>query len=439
MKRTVNESVEIPLSVCETLIEPFEMDSYDLEYISPADLVQELQDEVKKNRDKIIRGWKNRSLDNDLPSPDQSEDEIEKSRESVRTKIERNKELLTIDLTYFLNKVIITLSNQERLNYLNYSPLAEKFTFDICEVVKKQQPAQEVWEYVTRLITYTFGLTGRLICLTYWANDHAISETAYYLTGPDKEGEKEKERPINFRLWFSLSEVVQRLRPLGLSKEDIYYLCTSGEIECCVDMASLDRPVRSFELNTKYQNKVTRLVEFDRVLPFHVEEKSPILSLKLRFIIHSLEAPLSRFLALDNYSISKILYQGYCDDWEGGINGFEALFGDTHPDYDSHGEEHFKTIRLSEEHLIVTAKEIKRLESKYSENQRTVDSDNITNGAWKMMGVLLDLLKKTEIYTSDNDIKAAILAVKEQQKLTGVSQRNLDTFFKKANESIKNK
>ena len=63
----------------------------------------------------------------------------------------------------------------------------------------------------------------------------------------------------------------------------------------------------------------------------------------------------------------------------------------------------------------------------------------MTNGAWKMMGVLLDLLKETKKYTSDNDIKAAILAVKEQQKLTGVSQRNLDTFFKKANESIKNK
>ena len=434
MKRTINESIEIPLSVCETLIEPFEMDSYELQYVSPADLVQELQDEVKKNRDKIIR-----SLNNNLSSVEQSEDEIEKRRELVRAKIERNKELLTIDLTYFLNQVIITLSNQERLNYLNYSPLAEKFTIDICEVVKKQQPAREVWGYVTRLVMYTFGLTGRHICLTYWANDDAISEAAYYLTGPDKEGEKEKERPINSRLWFSLSEVVQRLRPLGLSKEDIYYLCTSGEIECCVDMASLDRPVRSFELNTKYQNKVTRLVEFDRALPFHVEKKNPIMSLKLRFIMHFHEAPLSRFLALDNHSISKIVYQGYCDDWEGGINGFEALFGDTHPDYDPHGEQRFNTITLSEEHLIVTAREIRRLESIYSENRRTLDSDNMTNGAWKMMGVLLDLLKETKKYTSDNDIKAAILAVKEQQKLTGVSQRNLDTFFKKANESIKNK
>ena len=80
MKRTVNESVEIPLSICEPLIEPFEMDSYDLEYISPADLVQELQDEVKRNRDKLIRSWKNRTLDNNLSSVEQSEGDIEKCR-----------------------------------------------------------------------------------------------------------------------------------------------------------------------------------------------------------------------------------------------------------------------------------------------------------------------------------------------------------------------
>jgi len=184
---------------------------------------------------------------------------------------------------------------------------------------------------------------------------------------------------------------------------------------------------------------VTRLVEFERSLPLQVEQNDPMKSLQLRFEMHAHETAMGRFLALDNHSISKILYQGYCDDWEGGINGFEALFGDTHPDYNSNYKEHFKTIRLSEEHLIVTVREMRRLETKFSDNQKALDSDNMTNGAWKMMGVLLDLLKETKKYTSDNDIKAAILAVKEQQKLTGISQRNLDTFFRKANESIRNK
>ena len=149
----------------------------------------------------------------------------------------------------------------------------------------------------------------------------------------------------------------------------------------------------------------------------------------------SKDTPLSRFLAITASSVSKILYQGYCTDWEAGINGFEAVFGDTSAEYNN-GVESLESLKLSEDHLIVTAKELRRLETKYSDNKRMTDSDRLSNGAWKMMGVLLDLLKETNIYTSDNDIKAAILGKATEHKMKGMSQRNLDTFFKKANESL---
>tara|TARA_Y100001968_G_scaffold332827_2_gene392550 strand:- start:318 stop:1634 length:1317 start_codon:yes stop_codon:yes gene_type:complete len=434
MQRIVDEIVEIPLSVCEILIENFELDSYELGFISPAELALEIANDKEEIREFSIKEFRDRMSNDDFNNPEKTSENLEQSRELLRAKIKDKKELLTVDLEYFLNHLVVTLSKRERLTYLNYTPFIQIFTHGVCEEIKRRQFSNEVWEKITRLFTCSLGLWGRMICLTYWADDDIADKTAYYVLEPDEEIEKEKEIPLDNRLWFSLNNVVQRLRPLGVTKEDIYYLCSNGEIECCVDILSLDRPVRRFEPNTNYRDKVTSLVKFERYFPLQIEDRRAIQSLGLRYVMSSKDTPLSRFLAITASSVSKILYQGYCTDWEAGINGFEAVFGDTSAEYNN-GVESLESLKLSEDHLIVTAKELRRLETKYSDNKRMTDSDRLSNGAWKMMGVLLDLLKETNIYTSDNDIKAAILGKATEHKMKGMSQRNLDTFFKKANES----
>ncbi|NVK54952.1 MAG: hypothetical protein HWE26_05010 [Alteromonadaceae bacterium] len=438
MQRIVDEVVEIPLSVCETLIENFELEIYELDFISPTDLAKELAIDKKEIKDSIFKAFRDQMSKDDFDPFDKAGENIEKRKELVKEKIKDKKELLTVDLEYFLTLLVVDLSKKERLTYLNYTPFTRTFTQAVCEEIKPLQFSNEVWQKITRLFTYSLGFWGRMICLSYWADDEVAEKTAYYLFEPDEESEKEKELPLDNRLWFSLNNVVQRLRPLGFTKEDIYYLCSNGEIECCVDIASLDRPVRCFEPNTYYQDKVTSLVKFERSFPYQIEDRRVIQSLGLRYAMISNDVPLGRFLAIDDTSVSKILYQGYCKDWYAGINGFEAIFGDTSAEYNN-GVESLETIKLSADHLIVTAKEMKRLEFKYSENKGDSASDGLTKGAWRMIGVLFDLLKDTSIYTSDNDIKAAILAIAEQKKLKGVSQRNLDTFFKKANETMKDR
>lgn len=434
MKRIVDEIIEIPLGICEILIENFELDLYELDFISPADLVQEIASDKEEILKLSIRDFKERVSKDDFPDLVNTSDNLENKRELLRSKITANIDLLTIDLEYFLHHLVVTLSNRRCLIYLNSSHFVTLFTKDVCEEIKLCQLSKEVWRKVTRLFTYSFGLLGRMICLTYWADDDIADETAYYLLEPDEESEKEKDRPLDNRLWFSLNNVIQRLRPLGVTKEDIHYLCSNGEIECCIDIVSLDRPVRRFELNTNYQNKVSRLIKFERTFPPEIDKRVGITSLGLRYVMPDNSAPMSRFLAIDPIYVGKILYQGFCTYWEAGTNGFEAVFGDTSEEYNQ-GVPSFETIRLTEDHLIITAKEARRLESKYSENKMTSDSDGPSKGAWKMMGVLFDLLKETNIYKSDNDIKAAILAKATEHKMKGMSQRNLDTFFKKANES----
>ena len=327
MQRIVDEIVEIPLSVCEILIENFELDSYELGFISPAELALEIANDKEEIREFSIKEFRDRMSNDDFNNPEKTSENLEQSRELLRAKIKDKKELLTVDLEYFLNHLVVTLSKRERLTYLNYTPFIQIFTHGVCEEIKRRQFSNEVWEKITRLFTCSLGLWGRMICLTYWADDDIADKTAYYVLEPDEEIEKEKEIPLDNRLWFSLNNVVQRLRPLGVTKEDIYYLCSNGEIECCVDILSLDRPVRRFEPNTNYRDKVTSLVKFERYFPLQIEDRRAIQSLGLRYVMSSKDTPLSRFLAITASSVSKILYQGYCTDWEAGINGFEAVFG----------------------------------------------------------------------------------------------------------------
>ena len=49
VKRTVDYTIEIPLSICQVLIEGFELDIYEIDFISPVDLVHQLNEQRKEN------------------------------------------------------------------------------------------------------------------------------------------------------------------------------------------------------------------------------------------------------------------------------------------------------------------------------------------------------------------------------------------------------
>ena len=107
MQRIVDEIVEIPLSVCEILIENFELDSYELGFISPAELALEIANDKEEIREFSIKEFRDRMSNDDFNNPEKTSENLEQSRELLRAKIKDKKELLTVDLEYFLNHLKI--------------------------------------------------------------------------------------------------------------------------------------------------------------------------------------------------------------------------------------------------------------------------------------------------------------------------------------------
>ncbi|MCC2615921.1 hypothetical protein LJ739_06680 [Aestuariibacter halophilus] len=252
--------------------------------------------------------------------------------------------------------------------------------------------------------------------------DDSLSELVNsYRGASDIEKVSPAESKLDGKLWFSIEALSLRWKEHKFGIEEIEQAIETGELQVCIKAKVLNLKKYKFLFSSQFAGAVSKLTSVNKLNP-EIEGNGALTKVNHYCEIDASKSLFSGLLAVSPDSAGDILAKGFSDSPVCGINWYQLELCP------------LKTfnLRVERSHLVVTSSEVRRfeLETIQQPADSSTGGNDLTNGVWRTMHVLVKMLLESGNYKSQAKI---IEAINENYPNThGTSKRKLEEFFSEA-------
>jgi hypothetical protein len=287
----------------------------------------------------------------------------------------------------------------------------------------------EQYQFLVRLLDKVFGKYG-VDALHEELRIRSLPNNIV-LTDDELIREIELEANLDLSFYFDIERLSVRWKKYGISKNNILQFGADKQLEICFDWRSsfIAECPHWFEFSYKDMRRVSSLITFKQVTRLEKVAKN-VFEIEMLGI-----TKLERFAAIHPEDLGKILSRNFVTDPSCFVGNFILLYN--RPENSYNGEDNVPEIKINKDHLIITAKEVRKYEAANFDNTSNDDTNNtnkLNQSGWLTIGLLQELLFQTNNYKNKTDIKVAIGAISNGVKNT--SDRTLDDVLKKGVDKL---